>query len=490
MKLLILIMYVLYLGISLAQANERIVSRKGSESLNFSLRRCLLLPIQTIGKYPMASQLYRELEQTIKKLDLCEQTQNTDLFSLLESSRDNLGIYLNDKDVLKQLALISRSGLIIRITAVPHKNEEDYFLKMDVLLQDGQTILFSKQKKVKFKSFDYHLPIFLSWVAQVESFIPYDSRIIEAIKNRFLIEQNYLFEYGKYYEVEILRPINHSLKEYAIIGQGVLNLDKEFGLLGTLSASYHNETFKVGDWIRIKEREKKTHKNKAPLEVRGREMNHLAVGFQFGFGDSGIEYVTTDTNDKVGGLIWGVHAHFDYWATENLAFNFEFSKIIDSYGSKNRSIRSEFYGEPSQTRYYLSYLLPNFTSISYLQIKVNFGIKETTYNHETLEALTSHEIKGWMLGLQFKYRLKSKGAIAFEFNNLLSGEYEEINPLLGQAQSTTNQDYKISFIHRPYDRNRYGSFYFLYDVKKSTFANSNSFKSKEILGGYDLHFDY
>jgi hypothetical protein len=454
-----------------------------SEELNHSLRRCLLLPIQTVGKYPMASQLYQEVERTIKKLDICKQTQNKDLFNLLKGSRDNLGIYLNDKVVLSQLANISRSGLLIRLTALPHKNEKNFFLKMDVLLQDGETLLLTHQRKDKFKSFEQHLPIFLDWIARIEKHIPYDSRIIEAVKYRFLIEQNYLFQYGKYYEVEILRPVNNSLKEHIIIGQGVLNLDKEFGLLGTLSANYHKETFKVGDWIRIRDRKKKSQKIKRPLEVTSKEMNHLAIGFQFGFGDSGIEYVTTDTNDKIGGVIWGLHFHIDYWVTRNLAANFEFSKIIDSFGSKNRSVRSEVYGEPSQSRYYFKYMLPNFTTIPFLQTMVNFGIKETTYNHETLEALTSHEIKGFMLGLKIKYRLKSKGAVSFEFNNMLAGEYEEINPLLGAAQSTTNQDYKLSFIHRPYDRNRYGSYYFMYDIKRSTFANTNSFGSKEILMG-------
>lgn len=314
----------------------------------FSMRRCMLLPINDSVDGSMGFYVFEKVENYLKQSEWCVYRPNSEVINILQNYKDQLHVHLQDKNVLKVIAEKVRAGSLIRVEL---KNQIDGVdVGIDILGHNGEDLYFSE--KIRLNKIDNELiaQTIKNWLEEYERTIPYDGQIIGVLGTQFTVDVGKASNIRIGDRVKVKRktgirkhPLLKKIVEWdsEVIGEGKIFSVSEFQAVGQVENYTTQKKIQKGDWIRIDRyanaKEEKDPKLMYP-EVKDYEFGKLGtVGLSILMSqikaNSLYQYSSsnpTKVNRKLSGLVFGFLLDAEIWGTRNFIGGLDFSKKFGS----------------------------------------------------------------------------------------------------------------------------------------------------------------
>ena len=226
----------------------------------YSAYKCLQLPILGRADDIELFEVYQRVEEYLKKTDWCYYQSNSSILTMLQKQGPNLDLYLENANVLRDVADRTKSGSLIRIKV--HSVMDGLELKMEVIGDNGQDIFFKEKMTVQEKSVEAISQVVINWLEIYEKTIPYDGRVLGVAENQFTIDLGKSSGISIGHEVRVERPMEKKhhplLKEVVewrtnLLGKGRVIKISEFQSLVGITKYTTYQQFRSGDWVIINE---------------------------------------------------------------------------------------------------------------------------------------------------------------------------------------------------------------------------------------------
>jgi|GEM_PF-4378950 len=175
------------------------------EKIN-NVRQMALLPITGNASQEIKFEVFSALEEYFKNANWCYYRFNAEVAKLLEEHRDNLGEYLQKKEVLSVIGQKLQAGSLVRISLdrLPTTLE----ISFDILSgEEGETLFFSQKLSLPWEEKDRLKTEILRFPNQYKLEIPYIGLVSKVIGNSLTITAGQDFGVLKGKKIKLIRPI-------------------------------------------------------------------------------------------------------------------------------------------------------------------------------------------------------------------------------------------------------------------------------------------
>jgi hypothetical protein len=305
----------------------------------FSMRKCMILPITDTAGNSFGYKVYEELERRIKDIGWCEYKSSSDVIEIFSKYREKLGEYLNDSNVLKTVSSRLKVGTLIRVSL--EYDIDKVNLKLDIIGENGEDIYLSEKAVINEMDSNQVISTILNWLEIYEAQIPYDGRVIGVLGEQitFKLPKSKLASIGQEFKVRRLitkkkHPLLKKIVEWdnLIIGKGkIINVSRGQAL-GIIKVYTSNKKLQAGDWVRLE-----TFNPQKAIESRDfskfekhkfGKLGELTLALSLSSHTASTNSISG--NSKLGGYIYGISAEAQAWVTRNYFVLGKFSKKVGS----------------------------------------------------------------------------------------------------------------------------------------------------------------
>lgn len=308
-----------------------------SKAEEFSMRKCMILPISDALGNSFSFKVYENLEREIKNKKWCQYVSSSEVIEIFSKYRDKLPDHLEDPNVLATVAKRLKVGTIIKVGL--SFDVDKLHLSMNVIGENGSDLYFSEKTTLtKIDAYEVNLTL-KNWLELYETLIPYDGRVSGVLGDQitFTFSKNKRVGVGQEFKIKkLLKKKKHPLLkkivewESAFIAKGrVFNLSRGQAL-GVVKTYMSEKKVQVGDWIRLEKYDPRKVYSDKKLEKYERNRFGRLGDFSLSMEVSSHTVRTTagTGNNKLGGIGYGVSAEIETWVTRQYFVLGEFSKKI------------------------------------------------------------------------------------------------------------------------------------------------------------------
>lgn len=304
---------------------------------DYSMRRCMLLPITDIVNNAIGYKVYEKVEEYLRETDWCDYESNAQMLGVFSRYRDKLDSYLQDPKVLSTVSKNLQVGTLIRIDL---KSEVDKIqLKLDVIGENGSDIYLSEKTVLDKPDVTITFNTIKNWLEIYEAAIPYDGRVNGILGDQvtFTVNNKENFIIGQEFLVKrLIRKKEHPLLQKIVawesekLAEGkIYNISDKQGL-GIIKRYFGKSKLKKGDWIKLeKVAISKVIDDKKYPEMKNYEFGKLGeFDLTFDVSSSSVSTSSSSGNIKMDGYLFGISTDVEAWITRNYFAIGEFSKKL------------------------------------------------------------------------------------------------------------------------------------------------------------------
>ena len=237
-----------------------------AQEAHANMRRCLLLPVHYETDETLSFKIFEEVENYLQVGHWCRYQSNSAILSIISPQKANRDKYLVREDVLRIIAQKTNTGSLIKIGINP--TDKGIKLSMDVIGANGNDIYI--RKNTIFERINSYVisRMVKNWLEEYQQTIPYDGMVIGVLGDQFTIDLGSDSELYAGNEVSILRPgkrKRHPLLKEVVehesipVGEGKITEVTSNQGQGTVIVYATLGTLKVGDWVKVKENQKREY---------------------------------------------------------------------------------------------------------------------------------------------------------------------------------------------------------------------------------------
>ena len=408
------------------------------------MRRCLLLPIHYENDEKLSFKVFEELENYLRMSPWCYYRSNSAILEILSPYKTNLDQYLAKKDVLKIIAQKTGSGSLIKVKLNP--KETGVGLSMDVVGANGSDIYLSKSSHFGRANSYVIAQMVKNWLEEYQQSIPYHGLVVDVFGNTFTTDIGSDSELYAGSEVTILRPgkkKRHPLLKEVVeyesipVGEGKISRVTSNQGEGSVITYEAPHTLKLGDWIRIKEHQKREF---LKIDQYKRKNN-----YKFGkIGEWGISFPISASNQqgskqKINTAGLGLELTGELWITRKYWTSFSYSRKLGvfEYQGLNKN---------SRLRFKAGYRYLPLEFFHGPQVNVFLGYGQYQYN---LKFDNSGSFQGLLFGLSGHLPLKKMFALNAEFGFIPSASQSDPDSEKDSSGSSYHLETGFSYWYNP-----------------------------------------
>lgn len=309
----------------------------------------MLLPVKDSVGGALGFKVFEEVERYLKDSEWCYYETNSGILDILSNYKRNLDAYLQNKDVLKVIAVKSNAGSLIRVDLVNQVKGVDVRIK--VLGENGEDVYFKEETRLNTEDYTVIAQTVKNWLDIYEKNIPYDGIIIGVLGDQFTTDVGKSYGVRPESTVKVVKPIRKKrhplLKEIVdweteLIAKGKIFHTAPSQSQGNVSTYESKKRVNIGDWLLID----KNQKAKAKQDMNFGELDdfefgkHGKVGL-YGVLGSGSKSIPSTNSKKIGGMIFGVDLLSEIWLTRNYFAGIEIGRRIGSFKTQSGTLQSD-----------------------------------------------------------------------------------------------------------------------------------------------------
>ena len=416
---------------------------------NYSLRRCMQLPILGRAEEIEFFKVYEQIEAYLKESNWCHYRSNSDILTTLQRYRPNLDLHLENTEVLKNIAEKTKAGSLIRtkINSVSDGIE----LAMEVIGDNGKDAFFSEKILIKETDTARIAHSVINWLKIYEKTIPYEGRVTGISGQQFTMDIGEASGISVGSKIRIDRPTekkNHPLLDDIVewkakaIGQGKVIHTAQFKSLVKITQYSGHQQFRPGDWVVLtqegpKRREEQGQPRPSREQIKeGGRLGAISLGLKPGWGNDTTTTRRTPNGQRVVGPLLGPYFDGELWVTKNFLISMGLEHNIGSYqrpagggGLASLSLIQDI------LKFKLGYRFFPFNSFFGPRIGLYLGYGEYNYDLDIMvdKGTGHHRLKGFLLGVKgsLPFREDVRGFAKWDF--LPSASYEEDTNIFGTS---------------------------------------------------------
>ena len=137
---------------------------------NFSMRRCMLLPITDTAGNSLGYKVFERVEKKLKSAGWCDYVSSSEVIGIFSKYREKLSQYLKDENVLKTVARRLKVGTIFRVSL--EYDIDKVNVQFDVIGENGTDIYMSEKTIINEVHVDPVMTTVSNWLDIFETSIP------------------------------------------------------------------------------------------------------------------------------------------------------------------------------------------------------------------------------------------------------------------------------------------------------------------------------
>ena len=432
-----------------------------------NMRRCLLLPIYYENNETLSFKIFEEVENYLSMGHWCHYQSNSAILEIISPQKTSLKKYLNRDDILKIIAKKTNSGSLVKIELRPA--DKGINLSMNVIGANGTDIYTRKNTTLGRINSYVIAQMVKNWLEEFQQTIPYDGLIIGVLGDQFTIDIGSNSELYAGNEVSIFRPgkkRRHPLLKEVVaynsipVGEGKISQVSKNQGQGKIIVYENFHALKVGDWVKIKEHQKRESlqidKYRKRDAYKFGKVGEWKILFPLGYSyrkKSEKKYHMTGLALELTGELWITRK---YWT------NF-------TYGQKFGIFHKQGLNNNSRLRFKAGYRYLPMKFFHGPQINAFFGYGRYQYNSKPNDSLS---FQGFLLGVNLHLPLKKMFAFNAEFGAI---------PSLSSSENASGSNYHIetgfSYWYNP--RVKFIASYDFLNNNVSFINNKNQLKARE-----------
>ncbi len=222
-----------------------------------SLFICYLLPFTSNIPLETTKEIRDEVLYNIKEDGICQARVNEPMENLLFKRKENLAKDLYNPDVLKVILDKLKAGSILRPSVL--SKGAGLFVKLEVVVQDGRTVIFNKSTVLPTKDIDPVINVMTIWLKEYQKSIPYVALVEEAVGDQLLLQIGAEQDIGNTQHYEIYRPESIKIESFEDIykvtwektklGNGTIRDKKGNSAIAYVRNTEPGAKIRKGDWV-------------------------------------------------------------------------------------------------------------------------------------------------------------------------------------------------------------------------------------------------
>jgi hypothetical protein len=454
---------------------------------NYSMRKCMLLPISDSVNGVVAFKVFEELESYLKDSEWCYYKSNSAVMDILRNYKNNLKAHLNRPDVLRIISEKVKAGSLIKIDIISEMKGVN--LKLEVRGSNGEDLYFKEEAQVESDQIEVMAQTIINWLEVYEKNIPYDAWITGVLGTQFTLDGGKLFGIGEGDLIEIYRPTSkkrHPLLKEIVdwetmkIGDGKVFFSSSHQSQGNVTEYETKKKTKLKDWIRVKRDKDFSHDKDYKFSQNENKYDFGKLG-QIGFflkvGTLSDTIIADSTDSKkMKGLMIGVDINAELWATRQYWLGIDigrgFGTIKQKLGTLNKTSNSV---TVSTHKFKLGYKYLPMGFFYGPQIDGYIGYASYTYGLDPQASDQFGEVgfKGLLFGAKGDLPLMEKIRVFLSLEFILGTTYKEDVVIFGTEDSASSFGIEIGGVYKySPTMNIEGSF--ISNSSKAKFVNSTN----------------
>ena len=434
-----------------------------------NMRRCLLLPIYYENDETLSFKIFEEVENYLRMSHWCRYQSNSAILEIISPQKTNLESYFRRNDVLKSIAKKTNSGSLIKIVLEPMNKGINLSIKV-VGSNGSDTYL---KKNTSFKRANSYLvsQMIKNWLEEFQQTIPYDGLVIDVLGGQFTIDIGSDSELYVGSEISVFRPgkkRHHPLLKEIVeydrlpIGEGKISQVSKKQGQGKMVAYEASDTVSVGDWIKIKEHQKREYlqidKYKRKNTYKFGKIGEWGIFFPLGYAHP----QNSQQGDRM--LELGLEFVGELWITRKYWTSLTYGRNLGIFG--NQGLRDN-----SRLRFRAGYRYLPLDFFHGPQINAFAGYGKYQYKSDS-KSRDYASFQGFLLGISCHLPLRKMFAFNAEFGIIPSLSYSENG-------SGSNYHLEVGFSYWYNPRMKLVTSYDFVNNNVSLADNENQIKAKE-----------
>ena len=429
-------------------------------SQEFSMRRCMILPVTDNLGGAVGFKVFEKLESHIKDSRWCYYKSNSQILGILQNYRSDLHNHLKNPDVLRTLANKVKSGSLIK-THVEHSSKST-IVKMEVIGDNGSDLYFKETTSLNNADPDVVSATIINWLEIYSRSIPYDGLVTGILGTQFTIDVGKASQVRIGDEVDIIRPTKRRrhplLKEivdwdFELLSHGKIFNVSEFQAQGNITDVVKKKNVRVGDWVRRNVRKKvKTNFEEKYDKVKKEEFGKLGqVAFHAEVGKGSGKNVQTGVTKAAGGLNLGVSISGELWATRNYFLGAGFGRRFGKYSAtKGNFTQDETSATSGYGKVFVGYKYLPMGFFYGPQVDGYIGYGSNTYDMDlpSTEGFVEVNFKGLFVGARGDMPVKRDIRVYTRLEWMPSPGFKETERFYGDAESKTGFMFQIGGVYQ------------------------------------------
>ncbi|MBL6988962.1 MAG: hypothetical protein ISR65_04260 [Bacteriovoracaceae bacterium] len=427
-----------------------------------SMRRCLLLPINDKLGGAIGYRVYEKVEEFIKDSDWCYYISNSEILNILGHYRKNLSHHLENTEVLRIIADKTNTGSLIKVDIINQVDGVD--IQITVFGNVGD-IYFKEKTKLKSNDIELIAQTIKNWLDVYQKVIPYDGRITGILGKQFVTDMGKGQGAVAGDMVNFVRPISvkkHPLLKEVVewkvekVGLGKIYHTTDSQSHGTVTKIRLSKKLRNGDWARL-------------IRKSGRdsEFEKQVQGDAYKFGKLGTASIVVNlgklsdtitlnnsTNNKMGGLSYGVLVKGELWITRKFWTSFQIGKQFSTMTKEDGSL-SQDENSAGTDQYKLKlgyrYLPLGFFYGPQIDGYVGYGRYGYSVEPQLSDGIVESSFTGIILGTKGSIPLRSKLRLYVEFDIILFPALFENRAIPIESSSVSSYHFELgaSWTYKP-----------------------------------------
>lgn len=325
---------------------------------NFSMRKCMLLPITDTAGNSLGYKIFENLEKRLKRDGWCDYVSSSEVIGIFSKYREKLNQYLNDENVLKTVASRLKVGTMIRVSL--QYDIDKVTIKFDVIGENGVDVYMSEKTIINEIHVDPIMTAINNWIELYEETIPYDGKVLGVLGDQitFSFPKSKNIVVGQDITIKRLKnkkrhPLLKKIVEWdsLMLAKGKVFNTARGQALGVVKVYTTNKKLEVGDWITLEKLDPSkiqgTRKFKQYEENKFGKLGEMAISFTTS-SHSTSSSLSTGTA-KMGGFLYGISLAAEAWVTRNYFAVGEFSRRVGNMTKQGGSPSSTSAGQSAGT---------------------------------------------------------------------------------------------------------------------------------------------
>ncbi len=398
---------------------------------SISMRNCVILPVISDNDN-FSFRVMEDIEAYIKDSNWCYYKSNSKLIDILSKYKKNIGLALQNKEILSLISRKSDAGSIIKIEVGGVKKNT---ISMEIYGENGFDLYFKEEVDLREKNIFTITKKIKTWLNDYSSYIPYNGRIIDIKGEEFSIDAGDMLSLNRGKEVNIYRVLeksSHPLfnkvidwKKEKIARGKITNSDKRYSQ-AKVTHYFSNKKIKNGDWIKLDKSSESTLEAKKYKKSDIYSFGSIGnIKFLFGIHSSKVKTSLTGDSALKGNLFSG-EIQGDLWLTRNYWTGLEFENIFSDIKGSGRAggITEDVSFKKTYFKFAYKYLPMGYFYGPQMDSIVGLAKHSFDYGNNNAIGFTNYDSSGIFLGFKGMIPIRKIYNINAEIRFILSPKYD------------------------------------------------------------------